>query len=373
MTDALSICLLDGEFVETRTARVSPLDRGFLFGDGIYEVVPCYGGRPLRLEAHLARLAASLGALGMTNPYPQARWRELVGALIEKNGGGNLGIYLQVTRGTAAGRDFLPEPGMQPTVFGFAWPLTAPRPEQLERGIAGATLEDIRWLRCDVKSIALLAAVMLRQEAARHGADEAILIRDGHLAEGSSSAVFVVKNGAIATPPASRERLPSITREVVGDAIGALDLPFVEREIAASRTRRHGRNLDCKRNPRSARDHAARWRARRRRTARPRLEARVRRVSDAQKTRVRRVNESDEYPQRVPLKVVGSNGDALRSALDAALARHLVSGTLIDMAERESAKGSYVALTATFMAESREQLVAIYAELRGHEAVRFLL
>ncbi|MGH8224806.1 MAG: D-amino acid aminotransferase [Gammaproteobacteria bacterium] len=233
MADALPTCLLDGEFVATREARVSPLDRGFLFGDGIYEVVPCYGGRPLRLEAHLARLAASLDALGIANPYPEARWRELLAALVEKNGGGNLGVYLQVTRGAGDGRDFLPEAGLQPTVFGFAWPLAPPRPDQLERGIAGATLEDIRWLHCDIKSIALIAAVMLRREAAQRGADEAILIRDEHLAEGSSSAVFVVKDGAISTPPASRERLPSITREVVGDAITALDLPFVEREIAA--------------------------------------------------------------------------------------------------------------------------------------------
>ncbi|MGH8272352.1 MAG: D-amino acid aminotransferase [Gammaproteobacteria bacterium] len=233
MADALPTCLLDGEFVATREARVSPLDRGFLFGDGIYEVVPCYGGRPLRLDAHLARLTASLDALGIANPYPEARWRELLAALVEKNGGGNLGVYLQVTRGAGDGRDFLPEAGLQPTVFGFAWPLAPPRPDQLERGIAGATLEDIRWLHCDIKSIALIAAVMLRREAAQRGADEAILIRDEHLAEGSSSAVFVVKDGAISTPPASRERLPSITREVVGDAITALDLPFVEREIAA--------------------------------------------------------------------------------------------------------------------------------------------
>ncbi|MGH8427656.1 MAG: D-amino acid aminotransferase [Gammaproteobacteria bacterium] len=234
MTTALPTCLLNGEFVATREARVSPLDRGFLFADGVYEVVPCYGGRPLRLDAHLGRFAASRAALGMINPYSNERWRELFGELVKANGGGNLGVYLQVTRGAGDGRDFLPPPDLTPTVFGFAWRLAPPTSEQLERGLAATTLEDIRWLRCDVKSTALLAAVLLRREAAERGGDEAILIRDGHLAEGSSSAVFVVKDGTVATPPASRERLPSITRDVVGDVIAALGLPFAECEVAAS-------------------------------------------------------------------------------------------------------------------------------------------
>jgi D-alanine transaminase len=233
MADALPVCLLNGEFVATEAARVSPLDRGFLFGDGVYEVLPCYQGKPLRADPHLARLAASLAALDMENPYRESCWHEFVAGLIERNGGGDLGVYLEVTRGTEAGRDFLPKTDTKPTVFGFAWPLAPPAPEKLAHGIAGALLEDIRWLRCDVKSVSLLAAVVLRREALRRGADEAILIRDGHLAEGSSSAVFVVKDGKIATPPASRERLPSITRQVAGDAIAALGLPLGEREVAA--------------------------------------------------------------------------------------------------------------------------------------------
>lgn len=234
MPDALPTALHDGELIATAEARVSPFDRGFLFADAVYEVVPCYSGKPLRLDAHLERLAASLDALGLGNPYPAERWRELLSGLIAANGGGDLGVYLQVTRGAGKGRDFLPPSGIEPTVFGFAWRLTPPTDEQLGRGLAGVTLEDIRWLRCDIKSTALLAAVMLRREAAAKGGDEAILVRDGHLAEGSSSAVFVVRDGRIATPPASRERLPSITRQVVGDVLDALDLPLKEREIPAS-------------------------------------------------------------------------------------------------------------------------------------------
>ncbi|HEY2396983.1 MAG TPA: D-amino acid aminotransferase [Rudaea sp.] len=231
MADALPTCLLDGALVPTHEARVSPFDRGFLFGDGIYEVVPCYDGRPFRLLAHLARLQAGLDAVGIPNPYARARWIELVHELIAANGAGDMGLYIQITRGTDQGRDFLPPPGMNPTVFGFCWRLAATRLEQLERGIAGATLEDIRWLRCDIKSVALLGAVLLRMEARQRGADEAILLRDGRVAEGSSCALFVVKDGRIVTPPASRERLPSITRLVVGEVLVVLGLPLEQREV----------------------------------------------------------------------------------------------------------------------------------------------
>jgi D-alanine transaminase len=231
MADALPTCLLDGALVPTAAARISPLDRGFLFGDGVYEVVPCYGGRPFRLEAHFDRLQAGLDALEISNPYSRPRWAELIHALTAANGGGDMGLYLEITRGAGRGRDFLPQPGLTPTVFGFCWPLAAVHLEQLERGIAAVTLEDIRWLRCDIKSVALLAPVMLRMEAERRGADEAILVREGRLAEGSSSAVFVVADGHIATPPASHERLPSITRLVVEDALVALGLPLEVREV----------------------------------------------------------------------------------------------------------------------------------------------
>lgn len=231
MADALPTCLLDGALVSSGAARISPFDRGFLFGDGIYEVVPCYSGRPFRLQAHFDRLQAGLDALEIPNPYSRARWAELIQALIAANGGGDMGMYLEVTRGTEPGRDFLPRPGINPTVFGFCWRLAATRPEQLERGIVAVTLEDIRWLRCDIKSVALLGPVMLRMESKRRDADEAILVRGGRLAEGSSSAVFVVNDGRVATPPASHERLPSITRLVVDDVLVALGLPSAVREI----------------------------------------------------------------------------------------------------------------------------------------------
>lgn len=231
MADALPHCLLNGVIVATDDVRISPFDRGFLFGDGIYEVVPSYNGKPFRLEAHFERLQSGLDALGIANPYPRARWTQLVHELMAANGGGDMGIYLEVTRGTGRGRDFLPEPDMAPTVFGFCWRLGAPRPGQFQRGIAAVTLQDIRWSRCDIKSIALLGPVLLRMEAAGRGADEAILVRGSCLAEGSSSAVFVARDGSIVTPPASHERLPSITALVVADVLNALSLPLHVREV----------------------------------------------------------------------------------------------------------------------------------------------
>ena len=231
MADALPICLLNGSLVPTNEARISPFDRGFLFGDGIYEVVPCYGGKPFRLQAHFYRMQAGLDAIGIANPYAPERWNELVRELIAANGGGDLGIYIEITRGAESGRDFLPQSGTTPTVFGFCWRLTATRAEQLERGFTAATLDDIRWLRCDIKSVALLGPVMLRMEAKRRGADEAILIRDEYLAEGSSSAVCIVKDGHVITPPPSPKRLPSITRLVVAEVVDALKLPLDVREV----------------------------------------------------------------------------------------------------------------------------------------------
>jgi len=231
VADALPHCLLNGVIVATDDVRISPFDRGFLFGDGIYEVVPSYNGKPFRLEAHFERLQSGLDALGIANPYPRSRWTRLVHELIAANGGGDMGIYLEVTRGTGRGRDFLPEPDMAPTIFGFCSRLGAPRSEQLQRGIAAVTLQDIRWSRCDIKSVALLGAVLLRMEARQRGADEAILLRDGRLAEGSSCALFVVKDGRIVTPPANRERLPSITRLVVGEVLAVLELPLEQREV----------------------------------------------------------------------------------------------------------------------------------------------
>ena len=215
MAEPLPICYLNGEFLPFEAARVSPFDRGFLFGDGAYEVMPVYGGRPFRAAAHCVRLTRSLAALRMEDPHTAAEWRALFASLIEKNGGGDQSLYWQVTRGAERGRNHAPLPKLTRTVFLFSAPLVLPAAAALEHGIACVTAQDTRWARCDIKSIALLANVLLRELAVQANAAETILLRDGHLTEGSSSAVHVVKRGELRTPEQSQEILPGTTRSVV--------------------------------------------------------------------------------------------------------------------------------------------------------------
>ena len=215
MAEPLPICFLNGALMPLREARVSPLDRSFLFGDGVYEVIPARGGRARRLDSNLARLARSLHELRIRNPHSAQRWTEIVQQLIDANGGGDLYVYVQVSRGAEYGRNHAPLPDIEPTVFGFASPLPRPTAESLERGVSCITAADIRWARCDIKSVALLANVLLRQQSTEVGAAETILLRDGFLTEASASSVYVIARGEIRTPPNSPQLLPGTTRTLV--------------------------------------------------------------------------------------------------------------------------------------------------------------
>ena len=205
MAEPLPTCYLNGEYLPYENARISPFDRGFLFGDGAYEVMPVYNGRPFRAAAHCARLTRSLAAIRMEDPHSLAEWRALFAALIEKNGGGDQSVYWQVTRGAERGRNHAPLPVVARTVFAFSAPLALPSPAVRERGVACISAADTRWARCDIKSTALLANVLLRELSVEAHAAETILLRDGHLTEGSSSAVHIVKDGQLRTPEQSRE------------------------------------------------------------------------------------------------------------------------------------------------------------------------
>ena len=239
MADPLPLCYLDGDYLPLREARISPLDRGFLYADGVYEVMPVYGGRPFRFMAHAERLARSLAALRMANPHSDAEWRAILGALAERNGGGDQYIYWQVTRGAQYGRTHAPLPDIARTVFAFCAPLPAATPQQLETGIACITAVDTRWARCDVKSVALLANVLLRQESIDAGAAETILLREGELTEASASAVHVVIGRELLTPPNSRRILPGTTRGVVEEMAGRASIawrsaPVTEAQLRAA-------------------------------------------------------------------------------------------------------------------------------------------
>ena len=237
MAEPLPWCHLDGALLPLREARISPLDRGFLYADAIYEVVPVYRGRPFRFAEHLARLERSLAAIAIENPHDAAGWRALCAALIERNGGGEQSFYLQVSRGAEYGRNHAPPAGLRPTVFAFCSPLPAPDPALRERGIACVTAEDIRWARCDIKSVALLANVLLRGAAARVGASETILLRDGQLTEGSSSAVHVVIDDVLVAPPETHAILPSTTRAVVEELADAAGLRRQTRAVSEAELR----------------------------------------------------------------------------------------------------------------------------------------
>jgi D-alanine transaminase len=225
MPPPLRWCHLDGRLVQLAEARISPFDRSFLFGDGIYEVMRVYGGRLFRPELHLDRLARSAAALQLTNPHPHEKWQALLEELIAANGGGDQYIYLHLSRGAEEGRNHAPLPQVAPLVFAYCAPWPAMSESTLRDGLACITAADNRWARCDIKSVALLANVLLRQQAFEAGASEAILLRDGELTEGSASAVLVVKGGVLLAPPQSPRILPSTTRRVIEEIADSLGIP----------------------------------------------------------------------------------------------------------------------------------------------------
>jgi D-alanine transaminase len=221
-----SLVYLNGTYLPLNEAKVPVLDRGFLFGDGVYEVIPVYGGRPFRLEEHLRRLDHSLAGIRMVSPLSDGEWAEVFRRLID--GPGDQYIYLQVTRGVQPKRDHAIPAEIEPTVFVMCSPI-APIPLD---GIRAVTVEDIRWLRCDIKAITLLSNVLLRQDAVDLGAAEAILVRDGRVTEGAASNIFIVKEGVVITPPKSSEILPGITRDLVLELARAEGIPAEERSFS---------------------------------------------------------------------------------------------------------------------------------------------
>jgi len=225
MAEPLPLCYLNGAYLPLAAARISPLDRGFLYSDGVYELMPVYGGRPFRFAAHGERLTRSLAAIGMRDPHTRDEWRAILGTLIDRNAGADCYVYWQVTRGAQNGRTHAPLPDIPRTVFAFCAPWPAAAPGSNENGVACVTAADTRWARCDIKSVALLANVLLRQQSIDAGAAETILLRDGELTEASASAVHVVLGGTLVVPPNSHQILPGTTRGVVEELAARVALP----------------------------------------------------------------------------------------------------------------------------------------------------
>jgi D-alanine transaminase len=237
MAAPLQWCHLDGQQQLLTEARISPLDRSFLFGDGIYEVMPVYGGRMFRPPLHLDRLARSATALRLRNPHSSQQWLALLQSLIDANGGGDQYVYLQLSRGAEHGRNHAPLPDIAPTVFAYCSPWPVPAESTLRDGLACITAQDTRWARCDIKSVALLANVLLRQLAVDANASETILLRDGELVEGSASTVHVVRDGTLITPPNSTHLLPGTTRVVVEELADSLGIARLDARITEAELR----------------------------------------------------------------------------------------------------------------------------------------
>ena len=231
------ITYFNGEFLPKEAVRISPDDRGFLFADGAYEVIRAYKGNLFRLTAHLQRLQNSLHGLGITVPYIK-ELQDVAVQLIECNdlASGDAALYIQVTRGVAPRTHSFPPGDTPPTVYMSAWPFHA-SPERLEYGVRVILVPDIRWSRCDIKSVALLPNVLASQQATENDAYEAVFVRDGIVTEGSHANFAAVFNGHLVTHPKTNHILPGITRQVVLQLCEELDLPYRESPISETELR----------------------------------------------------------------------------------------------------------------------------------------
>ncbi len=228
---------LNGQYLPLAEARISPLDRGFLFGDGAYEVIPVYSRRPFRIDEHLRRLQHTLDGIRLANPHGAAEWRERIGRVVADAQSEDQSVYIQVTRGADSKRDHAFPQGVPPTVFIFSAPLVTTADAVREAGIAAVTALDNRWLRCDLKTVALLANVLLRQQAIDAGCVETLMLREGYLTEGAASNIFVVKDGVLLAPPKDHRMLPGITYDIVLELAARHGMPHAVREIAEAELR----------------------------------------------------------------------------------------------------------------------------------------
>jgi len=225
------IVYLNGAMLPIEEAKIPVLDRGFIYGDGVYELIPVYDRRPFRLPQHLARLQRSLDGIRLANPHTGAEWATIIANVIAQQPFEDQGVYFQVTRGVAK-RDHTFPQGVAPTVFMMSNPLATPSAEQVERGVAVVTADDNRWRRCDLKTISLVGNVLMRQLAADANAIETVMFRDGWLTEASASNVLIVTGGTIVAPPKDNLILPGITYDATEEFARAAGLPFAMRPVS---------------------------------------------------------------------------------------------------------------------------------------------
>jgi D-alanine transaminase len=360
MAEPLPVCHLNGAWPELRDARISPLDRGFLYADAVYEVIPVFAGRPFRFAEHFDRLDASLAAIRMRSPHDRNAWRGLLRELIERNGGGDQYVYLQVSRGAEYGRNHAPLPDVTPTVFAFCAPLPRASAEQRERGLACVTAEDTRWARCDIKSVALLANVLLRRAAHRGefvGRPRRHRRNTAHPAAVGPDPSRHHPHGRRGTRrpmrhPADRPRCHGVR---IAGRVGNPDQRGHARRVVGHPPRRcTGRRRQAGTGLASARRGVRRPRPRTRRTGVVSVPG-----DEALLT----------FPTDYPIKVVGRASAGLRARVDDIVARHAGPMDADRVSARASAAGNYVSITYVIVATSREQIVALVGELAGADDV----
>ena len=223
---------LNGAYTPISEAKIPVLDRGFIFGDGIYEVIPVYGRKMFRADQHFARLFRSLASVGISNPHSKEEWLQLIARVMDAHEAEDQMVYIQVTRGVAKRSHAFPKDAVQPTVFIMTNPITLPSDAVRAKGAACVSMEDKRWLRCEIKSTSLLGNVLAAQNAAEHAVTESIQFRDGFLTEASSSNVWVVKDGVLMGPPKDNLILEGIRYGLIEELCKANDIPLVARRIA---------------------------------------------------------------------------------------------------------------------------------------------
>ena len=226
-----SIVYLNGEYLRLGDAKISVLDRGFIFGDGIYEVVPAYNRKPFRMEGHMARLERSLAAIKINVGWTRQQWEDLVHDMLQRSPHENSMVYLQITRGVAKRDHGFPK-NATPTVFCMVSPFNRPGKAQRENGLTAASVPDLRWLHCEIKSVSLLGNVLAKQQAIDAGVDEVLQFRDGYLSEGASCNIWVVKNGTLLAPPRSNLILEGIRYGLLEELAAAADVPFEARPLS---------------------------------------------------------------------------------------------------------------------------------------------
>ena len=387
-----TLCYLNGDYTALQDARISVLDRGFIFGDGIYEVIPVYQGRLFRFDEHLARLFRSLAEVQIPNPHTPEQWRQIADALVERNAASATGeetVYIQVSRGVAP-RDHAMPQGITPTVFAMINPLKAQSAAARENGVACVTAEDFRWKKGHIKSTSLLSAVLARQISVEAGATETILLRDGYLTEASSSNVWVVKDGRVLGAPRDGLVLEGIRYGLIETLCKEANIPFELRRISEAELRNADEVLlssatkevlavsrlddqpvgSGRPGPVYAQLYAGYQRAKQGAPAAPAIDA----VPAAPTAVTPPAQESlIEFPSLFPIKVMGPKVEGFVETMTAIATEHDPSFEMTRVQLRDSSGGKYLSVTLTVTATSREQLDNLYRALTAHPLAKYVL